>query len=100
MTLGGGLSHRTACQTHGTMTVIVTLGAKVVARHRVKVSATCTYTTTFAFSAIQLPASGRMAFHTRSSPATWRQPSTSTTWSRRLPGAAIRQARSGSGSTT
>ena len=65
MILARGLSHRTACQTHGTATVTVTRGKEVLARHTIKITSTCTYHTSLSFSAHQLPGSGRMSFHMR-----------------------------------
>jgi hypothetical protein len=65
MILPEGLSQRAACRTRGTVTITATTVHKVIARHRVTVSAACTYTSTFRLTATQLPSSGRASFSMR-----------------------------------
>jgi hypothetical protein len=61
--LGRGLSDQVGCKTQGAVTVTVTRGTKVIARHRVDVSTGCTYTTTFSFPDAERRGSGRVGVH-------------------------------------
>lgn len=65
MVLPKGLSHAAACRTGGTVTITAITSNTVIARHRVKVSAACRYTSRFQLTAIQLPGSGRASFSMR-----------------------------------
>jgi sugar lactone lactonase YvrE len=65
MVLPPGLSHAAACQTRGTVTITATTAHKLIARHRVNVSAGCRYASTFRLSTTQLPGSGRASFSMR-----------------------------------
>jgi hypothetical protein len=65
MVLPKGLSHAAACRTRGTVTITATAAHTVIARHRVKVSAACRYTSNFDLTAAQLPGSGRASFSMR-----------------------------------
>jgi hypothetical protein len=62
MILPTGLTHAVACRTRGTVIITAVDAHKVIARHRVKVSGACTYTSTFHFTATQLRGSGRSSF--------------------------------------
>ena len=65
MVLPTGLSHAAACRTRGTVTITATTAHTIIARHRVKVSTACTYTSIFHLAATQLPGSGRASFDVR-----------------------------------
>jgi hypothetical protein len=65
MVLPKGLSHAAACRTRGTVTITATTAHTVIARHRVKVSATCRYSSSFQLTATQLPGSGQASFSMR-----------------------------------
>jgi 6-phosphogluconolactonase len=60
-----GLTRKIACQTRGRATITATRDGKVIARHTVKVSKTCTYTRAFTFTTAKLAHSGRVGFHIR-----------------------------------
>jgi hypothetical protein len=65
LVLPDGLSRTTACRTRGHATITITDDTTVLAVHRVKLTAACTYTTRARFSTERLTGSGRMFFHMR-----------------------------------
>jgi sugar lactone lactonase YvrE len=60
-----GLTKQIACQSHGNATITATLDHKTIARHTVKVTRSCTYSSAFTFTTATLTGSGRMSFHMR-----------------------------------
>ena len=65
MVLARGLSRRVGCGTKGAVTVQVTRSGQTIARHRLAVTANCTYHGALSFGSSMLPGSGRLAFHVR-----------------------------------
>ena len=64
MRLPAGLTRSVACRSGGTATVTVTRDGQVLATHRMRVSKDCSYDSTVAFTAAQLPGHGRLSFRT------------------------------------
>ena len=63
MVFAAGLSHQTACQTTGAVTVTVTRGSHVLARRTTTTSSTCTYSASLTLTTHRAPGSGRLSFH-------------------------------------